>query len=56
MRDSLGQLVEKEISRVTGIAQAQQLRLRFAYDALGRMIQAINADASVTMAYDALGS
>ncbi|AXA90567.1 DUF6861 domain-containing protein [Massilia sp. YMA4] len=55
VRDSLGQLVEKEISRVTGIAQAQQLRLRFAYDALGRMIQAINADATVTMAYDALG-
>ncbi|AVR97446.1 DUF6861 domain-containing protein [Pseudoduganella armeniaca] len=55
VRDGLGQLVEKEISRVTGIAQAQQLRLRFAYDALGRMIQAINADATVTMAYDALG-
>ncbi|WEF33957.1 DUF6861 domain-containing protein [Pseudoduganella chitinolytica] len=55
VRDSLGQLIEKEIARVTGIAQAQQLRLRYAYDALGRMTQATNADATVTMAYDALG-
>ena len=55
VRDSLGQLTEKVISRVTGLAQAQQLRLRFAYDALGRMTQAINADATVSLGYDALG-
>lgn len=35
VRDALGQLTEKVISRVTGAAQAQQMRLRFAYDALG---------------------
>jgi YD repeat-containing protein len=55
VRDALGQLTEKVISRVTGVAQAQQMRLRFAYDALGRMTQAINADAVVHMAYDAIG-
>jgi RHS repeat-associated protein len=55
VRDGLGQLTEKVISRVTGVAQAQQMRLRFAYDALGRMTQAINADATVSMTYDALG-
>ena len=55
VRDSLGQLTEKVISRVTGVAQAQQMRLRFAYDSLGRMTQAINADATVSMTYDAIG-
>jgi len=55
VRDALGQLTEKVISRVTGAAQAQQMRLRFAYDALGRMTQAINADATVGMTYDAVG-
>jgi RHS repeat-associated protein len=55
VRDSLGQLTEKVISRVTGLAQAQQMRLRFAYDALGRLTQAINADATVSLSYDALG-
>jgi RHS repeat-associated protein len=55
VRDALGQLTEKVISRVTGVAQAQQMRLRFAYDALGRMTQAVNADAVVSMAYDAVG-
>ncbi|PQO94007.1 type IV secretion protein Rhs [Massilia phosphatilytica] len=55
VRDALGQLTEKVISRVTGAAQAQQMRLRFAYDALGRMTQAINADAAVSMTYDAAG-
>ncbi|WP_189569153.1 DUF6861 domain-containing protein, partial [Pseudoduganella plicata] len=55
VRDPLGQLTEKVISRVTGLAQAQQLRLRFAYDALGRLTQAINADATVSLGYDALG-
>jgi RHS repeat-associated protein len=55
VRDALGQLTEKVISRVTGVAQAQQMRLRFAYDALGRMTQAVNADAVVNMAYDAVG-
>ncbi|SDD08472.1 RHS repeat-associated core domain-containing protein [Massilia sp. PDC64] len=55
VRDALGQLTEKVISRVTGAAQAQQMRLRFAYDALGRMTRAVNADAVVSMAYDAVG-
>ena len=55
VRDPLGQLTEKVISRVTGAAQAQQMRLRYAYDALGRMTQAINANATVSMTYDALG-
>jgi RHS repeat-associated protein len=55
VRDGLGQLTEKVISRVTGVAQAQQMRLRFAYDALGRMTQAINSDATVSMTYDAIG-
>ena len=55
VRDALGQLTEKVISRVTGVAQAQQMRLRFAYDALGRMTQAINADATVSMTYNAIG-
>ncbi len=55
VRDGLGQLTEKVVSRVTGVAQAQQMRLRFAYDALGRMTQAVNADAVVSMTYDAAG-
>ena len=48
-------IANRLISRVTGAAQAQQMRLRFAYDALGRLTQAINADATVSMTYDALG-
>jgi RHS repeat-associated protein len=55
LRDGAGQLVDKIVSRATGPAQAEQLRLRFAYDALGRMTQAINADAEVALQYDALG-
>lgn len=55
VRDSAGQLVEKLISRTTGDTQAEQLRLRFAYDPVGRMTQASNADADVTLQYDALG-
>ncbi|HEX8611419.1 MAG TPA: RHS repeat-associated core domain-containing protein [Telluria sp.] len=55
LRDGAGQLVDKIISRSTGPAQAEQLRLRFAYDDLGRMTQAINADAEVALQYDALG-
>ncbi|NHZ42951.1 DUF6861 domain-containing protein [Massilia aquatica] len=54
-RDSGGQLVETLISRATGDTQAEQLRLRYAYDAVGRMTQAINADAEVNLRYDALG-
>ncbi|MDQ1829414.1 DUF6861 domain-containing protein [Massilia scottii] len=55
VRDSAGQLVDKIISRVTGEARAEQLRLRYAYDELGRMTQAANADAQVSLQYDALG-
>ncbi|NHZ44526.1 RHS repeat protein [Massilia sp. CCM 8693] len=54
-RDSAGQLIDKIVSRVTGPASAEQLRVRFAYDDLGRMTQAINADAIVSLEYDALG-
>ncbi|MDM5181348.1 DUF6531 domain-containing protein [Massilia sp. DJPM01] len=55
LRDSAGQLVDKIVSRVTGEARAEQLRLRYAYDELGRMTQAANADAQVSLQYDALG-
>ncbi|MDM5181981.1 RHS domain-containing protein [Massilia sp. DJPM01] len=55
LRDRTGQLVDQIISRTTGEAQAEQLRLRFAYDDAGRMTRAINADAEVAMRYDALG-
>ena len=55
LRDGMGQLVEKIIARTTGEAQAEQLRLRFAYDSVGRMTQAINADADVALRYDAIG-
>ncbi|MDQ1833109.1 DUF6861 domain-containing protein [Massilia scottii] len=55
LRDRAGQLVDQIISRTTGEAQAEQLRLRFAYDDAGRMVRAINADAEVAMQYDALG-
>ncbi|RSZ56968.1 RHS repeat protein [Massilia atriviolacea] len=55
LRDGAGQLVDKIISRSTGPAQAEQLRLRYAYDDLGRMTQAVNADAEVALQYDALG-
>nr|WP_267875992.1 hypothetical protein [Massilia rubra] len=54
-RDSAGQLVEMLISRTTGEVQAEQLRVRYAYDTLGRMTQAINADAEVSLHYDVLG-
>lgn len=54
-RDSVGQLIGKIISRATGDASAEQVRLRYAYDTLGRMTQAINAAAEVTLEYDALG-
>jgi YD repeat-containing protein len=54
-RDCAGQVVDKFITRASGTAGAEQLRLRFAYDALGRMTQAINADAIMSFEYDALG-
>ncbi|NIA00209.1 RHS repeat-associated core domain-containing protein [Massilia sp. CCM 8734] len=54
-RDSAGQLVATLISRTTGDTQAEQLRLRYAYDSFGRMTQAINADAEVSLRYDVLG-
>ena len=55
LRDTTGQLIEKIISRSAGDAQAEQLRLRYAYDSVGRMTRASNADAEVTLDYDALG-
>lgn len=55
LRNHNGQLQEKIIARITGPAQAEQLRLRFAYDVVGRMIHAANADAEVQMEYDAAG-
>lgn len=55
LRNHNGQLQEKIIARITGPAQAEQLRLRFGYDVVGRMIHAANADAEVQMEYDAAG-
>ncbi|NHZ93883.1 type IV secretion protein Rhs [Massilia sp. CCM 8733] len=54
-RDNAGQLIEKIISRTNGAASTEQIRLRFAYDPVGRMTQAINSAAEVTLQYDALG-
>ncbi|HEX8613587.1 MAG TPA: DUF6531 domain-containing protein [Telluria sp.] len=54
-RDSGGRVVDKFTSRVSCAGNEEQLRSRFAYDDLGRMTQAIHADAIVSMDYDALG-
>ncbi len=54
-RDSAGQLVEKIVSRANGAASAEQIRVRYGYDALGRLTQALNSAAEVTLEYDALG-
>lgn len=55
LRNHTGLLEEKLIARITGPAQAEQLRLRFAYDAAGRMVHASNHDAEVQMEYDLAG-
>jgi RHS repeat-associated protein len=55
IRDRAGQLVEKTTSRITGDAGAEQLRLRYGYDRLGRMTRATNAEADIEMEYDRLG-
>jgi len=54
-RDITGQLLEKIVSRATSADSAEQIRLRYAYDPVGRLTQAINAAAEVTLEYDALG-
>uniref|UniRef100_UPI00188F1300 DUF6861 domain-containing protein n=1 Tax=Noviherbaspirillum malthae TaxID=1260987 RepID=UPI00188F1300 len=54
-RDAAGRLVEKLVSRITGPAMAEQLRTRYRYDKLGRLVQAGNAQAEVELEYDALG-
>lgn len=53
-RDCAGQVLDKFIARGAA-GGAGQLRLRFTYDELGRMTQAIGADAIVSLHYDALG-
>jgi len=54
-RDAAGRLVEKLVSRITGPAMAEQLRTRYRYDRLGRLVQAGNAQAEVELEYDAIG-
>ncbi|NHZ38372.1 RHS repeat protein [Massilia sp. CCM 8692] len=54
-RNSAGQVIDMFITRVAGDANAEQTRQRFTYDDLGRMTQAISADAIVALEYDALG-
>ncbi|MCY0914487.1 DUF6531 domain-containing protein [Massilia antarctica] len=54
-RDSAGRVVDKIMSRMNGEAGTEQLRLRFAYDDLGRMTQATDDTAIVSLEYDALG-
>lgn len=53
-RDCTGQVIDKFIAH-SAAGGAGQLRLRFTYDELGRMTQAIGADAIVSLHYDALG-
>ncbi|KRB87809.1 hypothetical protein ASE07_18835, partial [Noviherbaspirillum sp. Root189] len=43
------------MSQLTGAAQAAQLHTSYGYDALGRLVQARNGHATVTLQYDALG-
>jgi RHS repeat-associated protein len=54
-RDINGRLVDRIVSQLTGAAQAEQLHTSYGYDALGRLVQARNAQATVTLRYDALG-
>ncbi|WP_167223753.1 DUF6861 domain-containing protein [Massilia rubra] len=55
LRDTAGRLIEKITSRVTGPAQAEQMRERYGYDLAGRMTHAANADAAIVLKYDAVG-
>lgn len=55
IRNSVGRVVEKIVACVTGEGSAEQARSRFTYDDLGRVTQAIHADAIVSLEYDALG-
>ncbi|WP_147376736.1 DUF6861 domain-containing protein [Noviherbaspirillum saxi] len=54
-RDGGGRLLEKIVSHLTGAAQAEQLRSVYAYDKLGRLVQARNQHAHVQLQYDAIG-
>uniref|UniRef100_UPI00178C299A RHS repeat-associated core domain-containing protein n=1 Tax=Noviherbaspirillum aerium TaxID=2588497 RepID=UPI00178C299A len=54
-RDAAGRLLEKIVSRITGPSMAEQLRTRYRYDKLGRLVQASNAQAEVELQYDAIG-
>ncbi|WP_147376740.1 DUF6861 domain-containing protein [Noviherbaspirillum saxi] len=54
-RDGGGRLIEKIVSHLTGAAQAEQLRSVYAYDKLGRLVQARNQHAHVQLQYDAIG-
>ncbi|NHZ93161.1 hypothetical protein F2P45_29735 [Massilia sp. CCM 8733] len=54
-RDSAGQVIDMFIVRTAGEAGAEQSRLRFTYDDLGRLTHAITADAIVSLEYDAMG-
>ncbi|UOD29392.1 RHS repeat protein [Massilia violaceinigra] len=54
-RDSAGRVVDMFMTRTAGDASAEHTRLRFTYDDLGRLTQAISADAIVDLEYDAMG-
>jgi RHS repeat-associated protein len=55
-RDAVGRLVEKNITGGTAQQRAGgTLVTRYHYDKLGRLTEAANDDATVTLAYDAIG-
>jgi RHS repeat-associated protein len=55
-RDAAGRLIEKHVTGGTAQQRgAGPLFTRYRYDALGRLTEAVNDDATVTLAYDAIG-
>jgi RHS repeat-associated protein len=55
-RDVAGRLLEKTVSGGTAQQRGSgPLSTRYRYDALGRLTEAANADATVKLAYDAIG-
>jgi RHS repeat-associated protein len=55
-RDAAGRLIEKSITGGTAEQRAAgSLVTRYRYDALGQLTEAANDDATVTLAYDAIG-
>lgn len=54
-RDGAGRVVDMFTTRTAADASTEHARLRFTYDDLGRLTQAISADAIVDLEYDAMG-